>query len=242
MSAAIHKGNSSRSSLLGLLVASASLLLPACEWDGNFTVLGYTTRPNYDASVQTVRIPVIKNLVLQDTVRRGMEFELTEAVKRQVRERTPFKVVGDNEPADTELVCTIVGYNKQMLNRNQLNEVREAENVLLVDVIWRDLRCGAALDVPPAEPASATGSGSTVVVPLDSATQPQTISPPSQPQAPGGGLLNGIAPAAPPGVRRELVQGTARFIPELGESPTTSRKRAIDNLAVQIVSMMEMPW
>ena len=226
---------------LRLVVAASGLLLPACEWDGNFTVLGYTTRPNYDPSITTVRIPVVKNRVLQDTVSRGAEFELTEAIKRQVRERTPFRVVGDNEPADTELVCTLVGYRKEMLNRNQLNEVREAENVLLIDVAWRDLRGGACLDAPAGELGAAPGPGAPAV-PADPVVQPPTIATPARPQAPGGGLFSDAPPGAAPPVKRELVQGTARFIPELGESPTTSRKLAIDKLAVQIVSMMEMGW
>ena len=35
---------------------------------------------------------------------------------------------------------------------------------------------------------------------------------------------------------------TGRLIPELGESITTGEQKAINLLAVQIVSMMEKPW
>ena len=40
---------------------------------------------------------------------------------------------------------TIVAVRKSLLNRNQLNEVREAENVLTVEIIWKDLRTGKIL-------------------------------------------------------------------------------------------------
>jgi hypothetical protein len=39
-----------------------------------------------------------------------------------------------------------------------------------------------------------------------------------------------------------LVQSTGGFIPELGESLTTAEQKNVNSLAVQIVSMMEIPW
>jgi hypothetical protein len=54
---------------------------------------------------------------------------------------------------------------------------------------------------------------------------------PAPPQA-------GIVPAALP-VR---LVGTGRLLPELGETNSSALKLAIDNLAVQVVSMMEKPW
>jgi hypothetical protein len=48
----------------------------------------------------------------------------------------------------------------------------------------------------------------------------------------------GIQPPAPP----VLIQSTASFIPELGGSITTARQKNVNSLAVQIVSMMEVPW
>jgi hypothetical protein len=67
--------------LVWALVLPAPLLaLPACEWDGQFTVLGYTTRPNYDSGIRTVRVPIFKNV----TFWRGLEFDLTRAVVREI--------------------------------------------------------------------------------------------------------------------------------------------------------------
>ena len=40
---------------------SCALLLPSCAWDGHLNVLGYSTRPNYDTSIRTVRVPIFKN-------------------------------------------------------------------------------------------------------------------------------------------------------------------------------------
>jgi hypothetical protein len=132
--------------LLAGPLAGTTLALPACTWDGNFTVLGYTTRPNYDCSIRTVRVPMFQNV----TIWRGLEFELTRAVVREIEQRTPYKVVSAECNADTELTGTIVSFNKLLLNRNQLNEVREAQTTLAVEVVWRDLRTGEVLSRPDA--------------------------------------------------------------------------------------------
>ena len=130
-----------RTTIRPALVAIGALLLPSCEWDGHFTVLGYTTRPNYDTSIHTVYVPIFKN----STLWRGMEFEVTEAVIREIQQKTPYRVVSDCSVADTELTGNIINLTKNRLNITQLNEVREAETVLTVEVVWRDRR----LPMPP---------------------------------------------------------------------------------------------
>ncbi len=189
---------------LGGLLA---LLASSCGWDGQFHILGYTTRPNYDSSIHTVRVPIFKNT----TFYHGLEFDLTRAVIREIESKTPFKVVSEGCPADTELNGKIVNFNKNILNRNQLNEVREAETVLSVEVTWKDLRSGEILSKP----------------------RPRPGEPPPPPPGPG-------APPPPPPV--VLVQSLGHFVPELGQSITTAQKQNVDQLAIQIVSMMETPW
>jgi hypothetical protein len=150
-----------------LLFLPALLLLQGCEWDGNFTLLGYSTCPNYSISIHTVRVPIFKNV----TYRRGVEFDLTRAVIREIEAKTPYKVVGEGCTADTELTGKIVALNKNVINRNQQNEVREAETALAVEVVWRDLRSGEILSNPkpgpgaaPPPPANASAGPPPVVV------------------------------------------------------------------------------
>jgi hypothetical protein len=190
---------------LGLL-AAVCLALPACQEDKDFCIFGYTTKPNYDTSIHTVRVPIFQNNVPGDSVTRGIEFSLTQAVVRDIELMTPYKVVGPNEPADTELTGTITSYTKILLNRNQLNEVREGENDLVVALVWRNLNTGEILSKPRR------------LAPL-----PPDAPPPKEP---------------PPAI----VFASGDFIPELGQTTTTSRQQAVDKMAVEIVSMMESPW
>jgi hypothetical protein len=127
-----------------IILGIVALCLPSCGWDGHFTVLGYTTRPNYDPCIRTVYVPIFKNL----TFRRGLEFDLTKAVVREIEAKTPYKVVSNCDEADTELTGTIVNYRKSIINANQLNEVREAETMLGVEIVWRDRRTGDVLSQP----------------------------------------------------------------------------------------------
>jgi hypothetical protein len=191
-------------------LAAVALLLPSCTSDGHIDILGYTSRPNYDLSIHTVHVPIFKNV----TYRRGLEFDLTRALVREIEARTPYKVVSDPACADTELTGTITNFTKMVLNVTPFNEIREAQTVLTVQVAWRDLRpghYGEVLSQPKPPP--------TAVVP---------------PPPPKGTPL----PLPPP----TIVQSEAGFVPELGQSLATAKQRNVDKVARQIVFMMEKPW
>ncbi len=142
---------SSKLSRRRFLVMAAALILPSCSSDGNFTLLGYTTKPNYDCGIRTVRVPIFKN----ETFRQGLEFQLTKAIVREIEAKTPYKIIsGENGHADTELSGTITLLNKNVILRNPLNEIRQGETVLAVSVQWKDLRTGEYLTRPRTGPGS----------------------------------------------------------------------------------------
>ena len=214
----------------------AALLLPSCEEGRNFTLFGYTTAPQYDLRIHYVYVPIFKNR----TMWKGMEFDLTRAVVREIEAKTPYKVVSNCEAADTELIGTIINFNKNILNRNQLNEVREAETTLAVEVIWRNRRTGEILSQPrppgavapaiPSIPAPEATPGGLPIPNVAPSVPPPPFAPPDTPPA--------TVPAPPP----VLVQSIGGFIPELGQSITTAQQENVNRLAIQIVSMMEKPW
>jgi hypothetical protein len=199
--------------------------LCGCESAGHFTVFGYTTKPNYDESVRTVHVPIFENI----SFHRGIEFDLTRAVIREIEQKTPYKVVGDRCRADTELSGVILNANKNLLNRNQLNEVREAEIVVTVSLVWKDLRTGEILSRPGQAPNVYPTPGIPALEIPDVGAGPTAGTPPPPP------------PGAPP-PPLVLDTGVGSYIPELGQSTTTAYQQAINRLAVQIVSQMEKPW
>ena len=119
-----------------LTVALLTLSLPACTQDGHLALLGYTTKPLYDPSIHTVYVPIFKNV----SYRRGLEFELTEQVIREIESSTPFKIARCREEADTELLGKVINWRKQTINMTQIGEPREAEIGVAVELTWHDLR------------------------------------------------------------------------------------------------------
>ncbi len=126
------------------LLALSVVLSGGCASDNNFKLLGYQVGPVHDNHVRTIRVPVFKNR----TYRLGIEDDLTRAVIKEIEAKTPYKVVGGGQSADTELEGIIISSGKNVINRNQLNEVREAETTVSVEIYWRDLRTGELLSQP----------------------------------------------------------------------------------------------
>ncbi|QDU20789.1 LPS assembly lipoprotein LptE [Urbifossiella limnaea] len=194
------------------------------------TVFGYKLGADalYDCNIHTVYVPTFTNRAFQTGPYRGLELDLQRAVVREIGRRTRFKVVSDPERADTELQANVVGIDKSVLNRNLQNLIREADLVLSVDVLWRDLRSGEILSAP--KRGRQPGPAGVPVIPGDA----PPVFDPTNPTPPPPEVVQ----FAPP---TRLV-ATGRELPELGESSTTAEQRAVNAMAIQIVSMMEKPW
>jgi hypothetical protein len=223
--------------------AAVGLVLPACQNGGNFTILGYSTAPNYRCDIHTVRVKVFKNR----TYRQGLEFELTRAVINEIERFTPFKVVQGDAPADTELTGTIMSFNKGLLNVNNVNEERDIETTMGVEFVWRDLRSGEVLSKPPRRPFETIPEG---VLPPAPPGGPKPLEEAPPPTPTGTPALPSVPVITPPNVPATavasgngiLVTTTTHFIPELGQSITTAQQSNINQLARAIRQLMETPW
>lgn len=152
---------------------------------------GYMLGAPYQAEVRSVHVPIFTN----DTFRRGIEYQLTEAVQKEIKLRTPFQLA--KAPyADTRLRGHIVHIRKDVLGETAFDDPRQLQLHLAVEVTWEDVRTGQVL---------------------------------AQRQVP-------LAP--------EMVHmiSHAEFAPEVGQSLATATQQAVDQLATQIVDMMEVPW
>jgi Lipopolysaccharide-assembly len=254
-----------------LLIAGVALVLPSCDWDGNFTVLGYTTASQFDRNYKTIRVPIFQNL----TFYRGLEFDLTKAIVTEVERRTHMKVVSGD--ADLELTGKVMSFNKSETLAGPINTVRNADTVLVVEVVLKDLRTGKILSKPPRRPG---GNPAEEIPLLNTGNVPGLNTPilatPAAPggadqqqaimTAPPGSVLpdtpgtpgNAITPSLPGSPSATLgpdgatdpnkkpagfvIRATANFIPEVGQSITTAEQRCVLNMATQIVNMMEMGW
>lgn len=193
------------------------LLVAGCR--GDFSFLGYSTRPPFDPGIRTVHVPVFKSTVLETQPYRDFEVDLTSAVVKEINARTPWKVSSNREGADTELLGTITGIQKVVMNRTPQNFARELEFVFTCQVVWRDLRTGKVLSNPRVGRVDPP-----VIEPFDPSLPPPAEECPREKAVP------------------ITVVSTARAIPELGESNASAQKLGFDAMARQIVNMMESPW
>lgn len=216
-------------------LATLALILPACASDGQLCILGYTTKPNYNTDIKTVSVPIFKNR----TYYRGTEFDLTKEIIRKIEQQTPYKVVSPDQDPDTELSGEIVQIDKLVLLRNQNNTIREVRTTMLVKLVWRDLRTGEILSSPrvgpTAPPINQQINAPRILEPLPIPGSDAQAVPP---------LAGGVAPDASldPRIPMIAIQSFGTYIPELGESLTTSLQENVKRMAVQITSMMEEGW
>jgi hypothetical protein len=99
---------------------------------------GYSGGELYDESVQTVAVPIFENR----TFYRGVEFNLTEALTKEIEQRTPYKVVA-GASADTILTGTVLTVDKRLLSRDFESGVpQEIQVAIVASFEWKDLRSG----------------------------------------------------------------------------------------------------
>jgi hypothetical protein len=115
-----------------LVLLMAMLCLTGC---------GYSHKTLYPADVNSVRVDIFNNR----TFYRGMEFDLTEALIKEIELRTPYKAIS-TDGADTVLEGTIVNVSQHLLSRRRRGGLpQEMEIQLMVDFTWRNIRTGQIL-------------------------------------------------------------------------------------------------
>lgn len=93
---------------------------------------GYTIRAPFDKSVKTVFVPVFRT----QSYRRDLNLNLCEMVQKEIMQRSPYKVVGRPEGADTILEGTINFADKNTVVENPFNLPRELNATVSVAVKW----------------------------------------------------------------------------------------------------------
>ena len=128
------------------LAALLAALVAGCASD---PTTGYVADSPFPADVRTIAVPILEN----GTLVRDIEFELTDALIKEIQARTPY-AIADTGQADTVLVGQV-----RHVELDQLSKSRQTglgEEVILavtIDFQWRDQRTGRSL----VERASFTG-------------------------------------------------------------------------------------
>jgi Lipopolysaccharide-assembly len=145
---------------------------------------------HFNAPFDTSEVKTVSVYFKTQSFRRDVEKQLTEAVEKEISMRTPYRVVGNHEKADSVLTGLITYADKNLVVEAPTNFARELNMTISVSVKW-------------------------------------THNPPNE-----------VEDARPPTVVSEV----NNFVPEVGETSLSATNHVVQNLAKQIVDMMEQPW
>jgi hypothetical protein len=105
-------------------------------------IAGYTNESLFPQNVESVRLEMFDN----QTFRRGVEYELSDAISKRIEADTPYKIVTDADRADTVLNGQIVSIEELALSTDrEIGTVLESEVLLRAVVNWKNLKTGDLL-------------------------------------------------------------------------------------------------
>ncbi len=117
-----------------LMTFAIMLLLAGCQ--------GYSNKSLYPQDVSTVYVEMFDN----QSFRRGIEFELTDALAKRIESQTPYKIVSNRDKADTVISGHITQARLTVLTtEREIGRALEKNIELQAVVNWKNLRTGELL-------------------------------------------------------------------------------------------------
>jgi len=115
-----------------LLTTIAIHALPACT-------TGYSFASSYDENIRTVAVPIWENT----SFAHGLEFQLTEALIKEIHRTTPWKVINTPGQSDASLTGSIVSANLRKLSTQpDSGLVQELATEIVVAFEFKDATTG----------------------------------------------------------------------------------------------------
>jgi hypothetical protein len=103
---------------------------------------GYSNKSLYPKDISTVYVEMFDN----QSFRRGIEFELTDALAKRIESQTPYKIVSNRDRADTVISGQIAQVKESVLTtERQIGRAMEKNVELRAVVSWKNLRTGELL-------------------------------------------------------------------------------------------------
>lgn len=117
-------------------LCSCALCLGLCGCAG---VAGYSNESLFPEDVRSVCLEMFDN----QTFRRGVEYELSDALAKRIEADTPYKIVSDSDRADSVISGQIVSIGQMALSTDrEIGTVLEREVELRAVVNWKNLKTG----------------------------------------------------------------------------------------------------
>jgi Lipopolysaccharide-assembly len=114
------------------LIMAAAMLGAGCASDPH---AGYAAASAFPEQIHTIAVPIFEN----DTLVRDIEFDLTDALVKEIEARTPYKVTR-SAVADSILLGHVRKVELDQLSKSSLTGLgQEVVMRVTIDFEWRDL-------------------------------------------------------------------------------------------------------
>ncbi|MBN2592099.1 MAG: hypothetical protein JXA81_01230 [Sedimentisphaerales bacterium] len=119
-----------------VVICSCVFCLGFCGCNG---LAGYSNESVFPQDVRSVCLKMFDN----QTFRRGVEYELSDALAKRIEVDTPYKIVSDSDRADSVMSGQIVSIGEIALSIDrEVGAVLEKEVELRAVVNWKNLKTG----------------------------------------------------------------------------------------------------
>jgi hypothetical protein len=103
---------------------------------------GYSNKPLYSQDIKSVYVEMFDN----ETFRRDLEYDLTDAIAKRIETETPYRIVSDKSRADTVLTGKITAINDSVLTiERSTGRPLEEQAEITAKFNWKNLRTGEYL-------------------------------------------------------------------------------------------------
>ena len=105
-------------------------------------MFGYSNESMFPENVSSVCLKMFDN----QSFRRGVEYELSDALAKRIEVETPYKILSDADRADTLMSGQILSISEFALSTDrELGTILEKEVELYAVVDWKNLKTGELL-------------------------------------------------------------------------------------------------
>ena len=119
-----------------MLLCACALCFGLCGCDG---IAGYSNESLYSGDVSSVCLEMFDN----QSFRRGLEFDLSDALAKRIEVDTPYKIVSDSDRADSVISGQIVSISELALSLDpEIGRILEKEVEVRAVVNWKNLKTG----------------------------------------------------------------------------------------------------
>ena len=125
-----------------LLLSSYALVFFTLVMCGCAAMNGYSNESLFPEDVDSVCLEMFDN----QTFRRGIEYELSDAISKRIEAETPYKIISNRDLADTVISGRIVSIGELALTIDrETGRILEKEVELYAVVNWKNLNTGELL-------------------------------------------------------------------------------------------------